>query len=110
MYLRSNKMMIGDYKGHYTYSKGVVEKWDSTVIGVYYCGYISENGGLKPLYIGKATGEGGIRSRLLQHLAEDEWVDVTHFGYCTCSTANETESFEAEEIEKFKPKYNKQGK
>lgn len=102
--------MIHEFKGNYTYSESVVKNWNSAAIGVYYCGFVLENGNLKPLYIGKGTGEGGMRSRLLDHLSKDYWPDVTHFGYHECDTISEAESFELEEIERFKPKYNGQGK
>lgn len=102
--------MIHEFKRLYTYSKDVIEEWDSNDIGVYYCGLKLDNENLKPLYIGKGTDEGRIRSRLLDHLLEDYWPDVTHFGYHICDTSTETENFEAEEIAKYKPKYNDQGK
>ena len=102
--------MIHEFNGPYTYSKKIIEEWNSNAIGVYYCGLKSDNGGLKPLYIGKGTGEGGIRSRLLDHLSKNYWPDVTHFGYQICDTSDEAKNFEAEEIAKYKPKYNDQGK
>ncbi|MBU1179728.1 hypothetical protein KJ885_02190 [Patescibacteria group bacterium] len=98
--------MADEYKGHYTYSKKVIGEWNSDDIGVYYCGFKLDNGNLKPLYIGKGIGDGGIRSRLLDHLSEDHWPDVTHFGYRVCDNATEAENFEAEEIDRCKPKYN----
>lgn len=101
--------MIQEYKGPYPYTEKVVGDWDSSAIGVYYCGYPS-NGKLSVLYVGKSVGDGGIRGRLLDHLRDDYWPDVTHFGYRVCSTTKETEDFEASEIARLKPKYNKQGK
>jgi len=101
--------MIQPYKGHYSYNKRVVSDWDSTAIGVYYCGYLSINN-LYVLYVGKATSNEGIRGRLLQHLKENKWPDVSHFGYCVCSTSKEAEDFEASEIKRLKPKYNTQEK
>jgi len=102
--------MIHDYKGHYPYSAEIIENWDSTSIGVYYCGYKTQENKLIPLYIGKGAGEGGMRSRLLDHLREDNWPDITHFGYRTCDTEAETEELEKTEIAKYKPRYNHQGK
>ncbi|MCR4277386.1 MAG: hypothetical protein NUV87_04635 [Candidatus Roizmanbacteria bacterium] len=102
--------MIQPYKGHYQYNEKVISEWDSTAIGVYYCGYPLTNGNLSVLYVGKATSDTGVRGRLLQHLSEDKWPDVSHFGYCVCSTSKEAEDFEASEIERLKPKYNTQGK
>jgi len=101
--------MIQEYKGPYQYSDKVVGDWDSDAIGVYYCGYLS-GGNLSVLYVGKSVGDGGIRGRLLDHLRDDYWPDVTHFGYRVCGTVRETEDFEAREIARLNPKYNKQGK
>ena len=102
--------MIHDYKGNYSYSQKVVSDWDSTAMGVYYCGIPNPNGTLKPLYIGVGTSDGGMRSRLLDHLRDDNWPDVTHFGFCACDTAKEAEDFEAAEIKRCQPKYNLVGK
>jgi hypothetical protein len=102
--------MIRTYEGHYSYSEPIISNWDSNSIGVYYCGAILENGNLKPFYIGKGTGEGGMRSRLLDHLTKDNWFDVTHFGFQRCDTVRETELFEMEKIKLYQPKYNIQGK
>jgi len=99
--------MIGDFKGPYSYDKRTVEDWNSTVIGVYYIGIKTPEGKLTVYYIGKAAGESGIRGRLLDHLRDDEWDDVTHFGYHIVDSPEEAESFESEEREKYKPKYNK---
>lgn len=102
--------MIQQYKGNYPYNEKTIIAWDSNAIGVYYCGYPRTDGKLLVLYVGKATSDQGIRGRLLQHLEEDKWPDVSHFGYCVCSTSKEAEDFEASEIERCKPKYNTQGK
>jgi len=102
--------MIYDYAGQYPYKDGVVRGWDSSAIGVYYCGYPLSNGLLATLYVGRAVGEGGIRNRLMQHLQEDFWSDVNHFGYRVCTTVKEAEDLEASEIKRLQPKYNKQGK
>lgn len=102
--------MVQPYKGHYKYNEKVVSDWDSAVIGVYYCGLVSQNGNLSAFYVGKGTGDAGIRGRLLQHLSEDKWTDATHFGYCVCSSVKEAEDFEAAEIKRLQPKYNTQGK
>jgi excinuclease UvrABC nuclease subunit len=102
--------MVGLYNGNYQYNGKVIGEWNSTAAGVYYCGYHMDNGNLYVLYVGKATSNQGIRGRLLQHLNEDKWPDVSHFGYCVCSTSEEAENFEASEIKRLKPKYNIQGK
>ena len=102
--------MIYQFKGPYSFDNATVSGWNSTEIGVYYCGAKTANGKLTPYYIGKSAAEGGIRGRLLQHLSERKWPDVTHFGYESCDTVRETESHELSEIAKYKPKYNTQGK
>lgn len=102
--------MVHPYKGIYTFSQSVVNNWNSTSNGVYYCGYPSQEGKLIALYVGKTTGQGGIRERLLQHLREGGWTGVTHFGYSVCDTSKEAEDLEASEIARIKPKYNTQGK
>ena len=101
--------MVHSYRGSYAYDVAVIENWDFTAIGVYYCGYInSVDGLLYPHYIGKGTGEGGMRGRLLSHLREKYWPDVTHFGLCFCDTAAEADTFEIQEIKRCQPKYNTQ--
>jgi len=102
--------MVYPYKGHYTYSQDVVSEWDSSAIGVYYCGYVDSDNKLSILYIGRGTGDDGMRGRLLDHLQDDDWPDVSHFGYQVADTIKEVENWEAEEIARYKPKYNKQGK
>lgn len=100
--------MVQKYNGHYQYAEAIVSGWNSTCIGVYYCGYLSGDA-LIPLYIGRGTGEEGIRGRLLDHLREDNWPGATHFGYRTCDTVSDAIKFEAEEIKRCTPKYNVQG-
>ena len=102
--------MIYDYKGSFQYSEPIVKNWNSNAIGVYYCGVALQNGGLQPFYIGKGAGEGGMRSRLIDHLLNDVWPDVTHFSYRACDTSSEAEALEAQEIKRCQPKYNKIGK
>jgi len=103
--------MVHQYQGPYTYNQKIVSDWDSTAIGVYYCGYVNNySGSLKPLYIGKGTGDGGMRVRLFDHLQNENWSDATHFGYCVCDTVKEAEDFEVAEINRCAPKYNQVGK
>lgn len=102
--------MVQPYQGNYSYNQKVIGDWNNSQIGVYYCGYVLPNGNLQPLYIGQGVGQDGIKGRLLQHLNQDNWPDVTHFGYCVCDTVKEAEDLESAEIIKFKPKYNTQGK
>ena len=102
--------MIYQFKGPYSFDNATISGWNSTVIGVYYCGARTADGKLTVYYIGKSTADGGIRGRLLQHLSERKWADVTHFGYETCDTISETERHESSEIARYKPKYNTQGK
>ena len=101
--------MIYSYEGQFTYNKKVISDWDSSAIGVYYCGLLNASG-LHPLYIGKGTGELGMRGRLLDHIRDDYWPDATHFGYHRCDTVGEAEKWEAEEIARYQPKYNVVGK
>ena len=105
-----NQSMVHPYQGNYSYNQKVIGDWNNSQIGVYYCGYVLSNGNLSPLYIGRGVGQDGIKGRLLQHLSQDNWPDVTHFGYCVCDTVKEAEDLESAEIIKFKPKDNTQGK
>ncbi len=102
--------MRHSYQGPFTYSDKIIRDWNFSIIGVYYCGYKAVSGNLYVLYVGRATGEGGIRERLLQHLNENKWARVTHFGYVACDTAREAEDFEAGEIKRLQPTYNELGK
>lgn len=102
--------MVQPYQGHYEYSDNVVKNWNSTATGVYYCGYRTAENNLAILYVGKAVGADGIRGRLLCHMREDHWPDVTHFGYHLANSELEATQWEAEEIARYKPKYNKIGK
>lgn len=102
--------MIGPFKFPYQYTADALEGWASVAIGVYYCGFLNTDGNLVPLYIGKDTGENGVRGRLLDHLREDYWPDVTHFGFHLCDYIHEADNHEDSEIFTYKPKYNKIGK
>lgn len=102
---------MSQYNGHYSYDHKTVSEWQSSAIGVYYCGHpdpASPNT-LLTFYVGKGTGEGGIRARLLDHINNERWLEVTHFGYALFNTAREAELFEAAEIKRMQPPYNKQG-
>ena len=98
--------MIQTFKGPHLYDYDIVNNWNSSAIGVYYCGIKTSSGKLTIYYIGRAVGDKGIRGRLLQHLSEDKWNDVTHFGYEICDTMQEAINHEVSEIQKYKPKYN----
>ncbi|TSC76475.1 MAG: hypothetical protein G01um101431_608 [Parcubacteria group bacterium Gr01-1014_31] len=102
--------MVHKYQGPFLYNDEVISSWNSNAIGVYYCGYLNSREVLITLYVGKGAGEGGIRNRLLEHLRNEYWPDVTHFGYCVCDTKEDANNFEAVEIARLKPKYNVQGK
>lgn len=101
--------MIHEFNYPYPYDKDVITNWKSDAIGVYYLGVKTNDNRLIIYYIGRAVGDGGIRNRLLQHLQENKWFDVKHFGYHVCDTAKEAIDFEATEIATYKPKYNTQG-
>ncbi|MFH1088611.1 MAG: hypothetical protein V1719_02105 [Patescibacteria group bacterium] len=102
--------MVYQFKGPYSYNKRVVTDWNSNELGVYYCGYKNSAGSLYVLYVGRSIGDSGIRGRILQHLSENKWPDVDHFGYCVCDTDRDAINFEIQEIDRLKPKYNVQGK
>lgn len=102
--------MIHPYEGTYGYSDAVVRGWNSNAIGVYYCGYVTADNNLSVLYIGKGAGTGGMQERLLYHLQSENWPDVSCFGYCRCDTVSEAKNWETEEIARYRPKYNEQGK
>lgn len=100
------------YNGHYPYNKLSIISNAPDEIGVYFCGYISQaNGSLATLYVGRAKGENvTIKSRLLNHLNDDNWPGVNHFGFIICQTPKEAENLETLEIQRLKPNYNTQGK
>lgn len=98
-----------EYNGHYGYDEANITNWNAEPIGVYYCGYVS-NGTLIVHYVGRAIGEGGIRRRLLEHLRDDHWPDVSAFGYAICANDQEAIDFEVAEITRLQPKYNIQGR
>lgn len=101
--------MISNYTGHYAYNRQSIGTNAPEDHGVYYCGYPNSKNALVILYVGRAVGDGvTIRSRLYDHLRDDNWSDVTHFGYAICSTVQEAKDFEESEIEKYKPRYNTQ--
>jgi len=102
--------MIQPYKGPYSFDKFTVSNWNSTAIGVYFCGSLTQQGMLVCHYVGQAVGEGGLRGRLLRHLSENKWPSVTHFGYIACETVWEASTLEAQEIARLQPHYNTQGK
>lgn len=100
---------MNQYNGHYNYDHATVSGWQYNLTGVYYCGEIASNGNLIAHYVGKGTGDGGIKGRLLDHLGQDRWPDVKYFGYIVCSSAQEAVNLEAAEIKRCQPKYNTQG-
>lgn len=96
--------MIHPFKGLYPFTRSVLENWSSSENGVYYIGVKGSNENLIPYYIGKGCGDGGMRSRLIEHLGR--WKDVTYFGYHGGTLISEIETFEISEIKKFTPRYN----
>ena len=108
---KKQKTMISNYYGHYSYNSNSISRNAIDKIGVYYCGYIGKNGKLSTLYVGRAAGDGvTIRSRLFDHLNNNRWPDVSHFGFRVCDTKSEAIDLEAKEIARLKPKYNSIGK
>lgn len=95
------------YKGHFPFTRSVLDGWDSTEKGVYYLGTVGGTGTLSVFYIGKGCSDGGMRRRLYDHLGR--WRDVTHFGYEGGDIVSVIEQHELAEIGKYKPKYNTVG-
>lgn len=83
----------------------------SAEMGVYYCCYMNGKNEPFTLYVGRDRGDGlSIRSRILDHMRNDHWPAVTHFGFRICTTKKEAEDLEVEEIQQLKPDYNELGK
>ena len=100
--------MAGQYQGNYVYEENSVQIYAPVSWGVYYCVHIEQGSRVVADYIGKASGQGvTIKSRLLNHLSGDNWPEVSHFGYILCSSAEEAQRLEIEEINRCNPKYNK---
>lgn len=101
--------MADNYVGNYPYNKFSIITYAPDKIGVYYCGVLNNDRSLGVLYVGRAKGENiSIKSRLLEHFNNSEWPDVTHFGFCVCSTESEVENLEKTETIRLEcPKYNK---
>jgi hypothetical protein len=92
----------------YSFITPSIDTHAPTAIGVYYCGALDAMGRFQPYYIGRAIGEStSSRSRLLDHLREEEWQDVTHFCFQICSTPIGATYLEEAEIKRFNPKYKK---
>lgn len=102
--------MISRYKGPFSFTQAIVGGWNSKAIGVYYCGSLNAKGELVCRYVGQACGMEGMRGRLLQHLSERKWNDVTHFGYRQCESTQEATELERLEIQRIHPHYNIRGK
>lgn len=102
--------MISQYVGHYPYNQLSINTHAPEETGVYYCGSVNTENVLIIHYVGRSIGTQGIKGRLQDHLRQDSWPDVTHFGYCTCETDQEAVVFEQQEIGNYQPKYNTQGK
>jgi len=103
--------MTGIYQGHFQFNQLGMLMSAPQAQGVYYCGSLNSQNQLIPAYIGRAKGNGvTINSRLNDHLRDDHWSGVTHFGYILCSTDQETIALEANEIASYKPIYNTIGK
>ena len=101
---------MNTYYGQYQYTDAVVRGWNSDAIGIYYCGQLDPQNPnlLIPHYIGRAVGAGGIRGRLLEHMRDDYWPGVTHFGYQLCASVRDAELIEEAEIKRCQPRHNVQ--
>lgn len=93
------------YYGEYSFTKSVIENWNSTATGVY---YLFEGSNI--VYVGSAIGDGGLRGRLLQHINERNFPYVTQFGYKAINGKDLVLSHELSEIKKLQPKHNTVGK
>ena len=102
--------MVKQYKGHYPYKEEHITLNAPASIGVYYCGAVLSNGNLLPHYVGKGAGERGVWGRLLDHIRQERWYDITHFGFIECDSEQEALNLEGVEIKRFQPKYNIQRK
>ena len=98
--------MIGDFRASFDFNSYGIGTNAPSGIGVYYLGSADYTGALHIYYIGRSNN---LEKRLLEHLGESKWKDVTHFGYCACSTEQEAVQLEAKEINHWRPKYNVQG-
>ena len=100
-----------NYQGHYSYNSISALLSAPNSKGIYYCGFVNQQGLLVPMYVGRARGDGvTIRSRLLDHLRNDKWLGVTHFGFTVYSTELFIDAIEGIEISRFQPIYNTQGR
>lgn len=99
--------MIGEYKGHYSYDKLFINLSAPDSVGIYYMGDKNIDGSLVVTYVGRALGESvTIKSRLIDHLNKNEWLDVKYFGFRICTTQKEIEDLEKAEIVRLKPIHN----
>lgn len=102
--------MIEIYKGHFAYTLQSVSNNAPQSKGVYYMGSLNQDGSLGVTYVGKSSDGADMRGRLLSHYNNGEWSDITHFGYRVCTTIQEADKLEADEITRLQPTHNQIGK
>lgn len=99
--------MVSRFIGPFIWGKASINANVDDSIGVYYCCHYNQNQELIALYVGSSEE---MKTRLMTHLSQVKWPDVTHFGFSRCSTIAEALIFESSEISRLKPKYNRIGK
>lgn len=102
--------MVYDYNGHFAYTSQSISNNAPQSKGVYYMGSLNQDRSLGVTYVGKSSDGSDMRGRLQSHFNNNEWSDVTHFGYRVCTTTQEADKLEADEIARLKPRHNQIGK
>jgi excinuclease UvrABC nuclease subunit len=99
--------MISVFKGNYKYNEKDVKLYAPDRQGVYYIGGWAADGFILIEYIGKAIGEGvSIKTKLLDHLSNNELKKLSHFAFRIITTEKEIEECEKSEIKVYSPRYN----
>ena len=102
--------MIDSYKGHFAYTSQSISENAPQSKGVYFMGSLNPDGSLGVTYVGKSSDGADMRGRLQSHFNNNEWLDVTLFGYQVCTTIQEADQLEADEIVRLQPRHNQVGK
>lgn len=102
--------MIGQYQGPFNYTSQSISANAPESKGVYYMGSLNQDNRLGVTYVGKSSDGADIRGRLQSHFNNGEWPDIRLFGFKVCTTIEEADKLEADEIARLKPKHNQIGK
>ncbi len=104
--------MIYPYVGNFPYNKQSILNNAPDAIGIYFCGVINPlNGSLVFKYIGRAVGENvTIKSRLLNHLNDQDLSGIFSFGYRVCTSVLEAINQEEVDIKAWQPVLNERSK